>query len=135
MGHVIFLLILRQVEGNLIYPRVVGAKIILPAILVLAAVTVGGNQAGPLGMFLGVPAASAAYTLIREATDQRARKHSSAIPPLIPAADGKAQGFWFHSSHQEFCNLEGFFCEGFQGICDRLYLMYCRIDRWYFAAA
>ncbi|MGI5953454.1 AI-2E family transporter [Dysosmobacter sp.] len=73
---VIFLLILQQVEGNLIYPRVVGAKINLPAIWVLAAVTVGGNLAGPLGMFLGVPAASATYTLIREATDRRERKRS-----------------------------------------------------------
>ena len=78
---VIFLLILQQVEGNLIYPRVVGAKINLPAIWVLAAVTVGGNLAGPLGMFLGVPAASAAYTLIREATDQREHKRSMSIPP------------------------------------------------------
>ncbi len=78
---VIFLLILQQVEGNLIYPRVVGGKINLPAIWVLAAVTVGGNLAGPLGMFLGVPAASAAYTLIREATDQRERKRSMPISP------------------------------------------------------
>lgn len=76
---VIFLLILQQVEGNLIYPRVVGGKINLPAIWVLAAVTVGGNLAGPLGMFFGVPAASAAYTLIREATSQREYKRSISI--------------------------------------------------------
>lgn len=75
---VIFLLILQQVEGNLIYPKVVGAKINLPAIWVLAAVTVGGNLAGPLGMFLGVPAASTVYTLIREATDQREFKRDKA---------------------------------------------------------
>lgn len=68
-------------EGNLIYPRVVGAKINLPVIWVLAAVTVGGIWQGPLGMSLGVPAASAAYTLIWEVTDQRGRKHSSPIPP------------------------------------------------------
>lgn len=68
---VIFLLILQQVEGNLIYPRVVGAKINLPAMWVLAAVTVGGNLAGPLGMLLGVPTASAAYYLLREATERR----------------------------------------------------------------
>lgn len=68
---VIFLLILQQVEGNLIYPKVVGAKLHLPSIWVLAAVTIGGNLAGPLGMLLGVPIASAAYVLIREATDQR----------------------------------------------------------------
>lgn len=68
---VVFLLTLQQVEGNLIYPRVVGSKINLPAIWVLAAVTVGGNLAGPLGMLLGVPIASAAYYLLREATNKR----------------------------------------------------------------
>ena len=65
---VIYLLALQQVEGNLIYPRVVGSKINLPAMWVLAAITVGGNLAGPVGMLLGVPAASAAYALIKEAT-------------------------------------------------------------------
>lgn len=68
---IVYLLALQQVEGNLIYPRVVGAKINLPAMWVLAAITVGGNLAGPFGMLLGVPAASAAYALIREATQKR----------------------------------------------------------------
>jgi len=68
---VVFLLILQQIEGNLIYPRVVGSKINLPAMWGLAAVTVVGNLAGPLGMLLGVPAASAAYALIKEATYNR----------------------------------------------------------------
>lgn len=71
---VVFLLILQQVEGNAIYPRVVGSKIKLPAIWVLAAVTIGGNLAGPLGMLLGVPAASAAYALMKEATDLREQR-------------------------------------------------------------
>lgn len=68
---VIFLLALQQVEGNLIYPRVVGAKMNLPAMWVLAAITIGSNLAGPIGMLLGVPAFSAAYALIKEATDKR----------------------------------------------------------------
>jgi len=68
---VIYLLTLQQVEENLIYPRVVGAKINLPAMWVLAAITVGGNLAGPIGMPLGVPAASAVYALLREATQKR----------------------------------------------------------------
>ena len=68
---VLFILILQQVEGNVIYPRVVGSKINLPAIWVLAAVTVGGNIGGPIGMLLGVPAASAAHTLLKEATQKR----------------------------------------------------------------
>ena len=71
---VVFLLILQLVEGNAIYPRVVGSKIKLPAIWVLAAVTIGGNLAGPLGMLLGVPAASAAYALMKEATDLREQR-------------------------------------------------------------
>lgn len=68
---VIFLLALQQVEGNLIYPRVVGAKMNLPAMWVLAAIIIGSNLAGPIGMLLGVPAFSAAYALIKEATDKR----------------------------------------------------------------
>ena len=68
---VIYLLTLQQVEGNLIYPRVVGAKINLLAMWVLAAITVGGNLAGPIGMLLGVPAASAAYALLKEATTKK----------------------------------------------------------------
>lgn len=81
----IFLLILQQVEGNLIYPKVVGAKINLPAMWVLAAVTVGGNLAGPLGMLLGVPAASAAYALLREATEKREARMA------VPKPDAFAQ--------------------------------------------
>lgn len=66
---VIFLLTLQQIEGNAIYPKVVGAKINLPAMWVLAAITIGGNLAGPIGMLLGVPAASSLYSLLREATE------------------------------------------------------------------
>lgn len=68
---VIFLLTLQQIEGNAIYPKVVGAKINLPAMWVLAAITVGGNLGGPIGMLLGVPAAASAYALLKEATDKR----------------------------------------------------------------
>lgn len=71
----IFLVLLQQIEGNVIYPRVVGAKINLPAMWVLAAITVGGNLAGPSGMLLGVPAASSAYALLREATDRKELKN------------------------------------------------------------
>lgn len=67
----IYLLILQQIEGNLIYPRVVGGKINLPGIWVLAAVTIGGGLAGPFGMLLGVPIASALYALAKEATARK----------------------------------------------------------------
>ena len=71
---IIFLIILQQLEGNLIYPRVVGSRVNLPAMWVLAAVTVGGNLSGPVGMLLGVPAASAVYELLKEATSKRELK-------------------------------------------------------------
>ncbi len=61
----IFLAVLQQVEGSVIYPRVVGASIGLPGIWVLAAVTVGGGLFGLAGLLLSVPAASVAYTLLR----------------------------------------------------------------------
>ncbi len=73
----VFLLILQQIEGNVIYPKVVGSKINLPAIWVLATVTIGGNLAGPIGMLLGVPAVSAGYALLKEATDFHENKLST----------------------------------------------------------
>jgi predicted PurR-regulated permease PerM len=60
---VIFLLILQQFEGNIIYPKVVGGTVGLPSIWTLAAVTVGGGLFGVLGMILGVPLAAALYKL------------------------------------------------------------------------
>ncbi len=60
----IFLVVLQQLEGNLIYPRVVGSSIGLPGIWVLAAVTVGGSVSGILGMLVGVPLAAAIYKLL-----------------------------------------------------------------------
>ena len=61
-----FIVVLQQLEGNLVYPRVVGSSMGLPAIWVLAAVTVGGGVMGIVGMLLGVPLAAAAYRLVRE---------------------------------------------------------------------
>ena len=87
---VIFLLVLQQIEGNLIYPKVVGASIRLPAMWVLAAVTVGGSIGGPLGMLIGVPTASALYTLVREATEHREMKiaeESGQLEAQIPPPD------------------------------------------------
>lgn len=63
---IIFFLILQQVEGNLIYPRVVGNSVGLPGMWVLVAVTVGGSLGGILGMLIGVPFASIIYTLLKE---------------------------------------------------------------------
>lgn len=62
----IFIVVLQQLEGNLIYPRVVGSSLGLPAIWVLTAVTIGGGLMGIAGMLLCVPLASALYRLIKE---------------------------------------------------------------------
>ncbi len=72
----VFIIVLQQLEGNLIYPKVVGNSVGLPAIWVLAAVTVGGGLGGVLGMLLGVPIAAAIYRLIRE--DMKRKEKSAA---------------------------------------------------------
>ena len=74
----VFIVVLQQLEGNLIYPRVVGSSIGLPGIFVLAAVTVGGAMFGVLGMLAGVPLVAAAYQAIREDVARRERGN---VPP------------------------------------------------------
>ena len=63
---IVFIIILQQIEGNFIYPRVVGKTIGLPGIWVLASVTIGGSIAGALGMLISVPLCSILYTLLKE---------------------------------------------------------------------
>lgn len=66
LWFLLYITILQQVEGNLIYPRLVGSSVGLPSIWVLAAVTVGGGVAGVGGMLLGVPLMATVYTLLQE---------------------------------------------------------------------
>ena len=66
---VLFVIILQQLEGNLIYPKVVGKAVGLPGILVVSAVLVGGNIGGVLGALLAVPTVAVLYTLLREVID------------------------------------------------------------------
>ncbi len=77
LGFVVFLVVLQQLEGNLIFPRVVGESIGLPGVWVLAAVTIGGGVMGVMGMLIGVPLASAAYRLISR--DTRAREMGKSL--------------------------------------------------------
>ncbi len=63
---VVMFLVLQQVEGNLIYPHVVGNSVGLPSIWVLAAVSVGGSLMGVVGMLIFIPVVSVAYALFRE---------------------------------------------------------------------
>ena len=67
----VFLVVLQQLEGNLIYPKVVGSSLGLPGIWVLAAVTVGGGLMGIGGMLLGVPLAAAAFRMLRDDVNSR----------------------------------------------------------------
>ena len=67
----VFILVLQQTEGNLIYPRVVGNSIGLPGMWVLAAVSIGGSLAGVFGMLLGVPVATIIYTLLRNSVNKK----------------------------------------------------------------
>lgn len=71
MQFLIFIVILQQIEGNLIYPRVVGQSIGLPGIWVLTAITIGGGVLGVGGMLLAVPLFAAAYRLLKEDIDRR----------------------------------------------------------------
>lgn len=68
---VIFFVVLQQLEGNLIFPRVVGSKVGLPALWVLAAVTIGGNTFGLVGMLVNIPLCAVMYTLLREDVNKR----------------------------------------------------------------
>ena len=74
VGFIIFLVLLQQLEGNLIYPRVVGSSIGLPGMWVLAAVTIGGGVLGVGGMLLGVPLAAAAYRFLGDGRTGREEK-------------------------------------------------------------
>ncbi len=85
----VFLVALQQLEGNLIYPRVVGTTMGLPGIWVLAAVTVGGSLLGLIGMVMSVPIAAVVYTLLKN--DLRARLAVPAAPagPEEPGPGGQ----------------------------------------------
>ena len=70
-AFIFFIVILQQLEGNLIYPRVVGSSIGLPGIWVLAAVTVGGGLWGIGGMLIAVPTAATICKLIKKDVDKK----------------------------------------------------------------
>ena len=78
---VIFILILQQFEGNLIYPKVVGKSVGLPGIWVFVAVTIGASLAGVVGMLISVPIASICYSII--ATDVNYRVNAKNSKKII----------------------------------------------------
>lgn len=68
---IIFIIVLQQIEGNLIYPHVVGKNIGLPSIGVLVAITIGGSLFGIMGMIVGLPILSIIYAIITENTNKK----------------------------------------------------------------
>lgn len=66
LWFIVLFLVLQQIEGNVIYPRVVGGSVGLPSIWVLVAVTLGASVAGVLGILFAIPVVSVVYTLLRE---------------------------------------------------------------------
>lgn len=76
----VLFLVLQQVEGNLIYPHVVGGSVGLPSIWVLVAITVGGSLFGVLGMLVFIPLCSVLYTLFAGYVKHRLREKNIEIP-------------------------------------------------------
>lgn len=68
---VVYIIVLQQIDGNLIYPKIVGDSVGLPGIWVMLAVLIGGNSLGVIGMLVGVPIASVIYKLIKEYVDKQ----------------------------------------------------------------
>lgn len=68
---IIFIIVLQQIEGNLIYPHIVGKNIGLPSIWVLVAITVGGSLFGIIGMIVGLPIVSIIYAIVMEETNKK----------------------------------------------------------------
>ena len=75
LWFVLFLLVLQQVEGNLIYPKVVGKSVGLPGLLVLMAVTIGGEAFGILGMLFSVPVCAVLFSLYLEFMKKASTRH------------------------------------------------------------
>lgn len=84
---IIFVIILQQIEGNLIYPKVVGSSIGLPGLWVLAAVTIGGGVGGIFGMLVAVPITATIYRLVREDVSEANGQPEPAVVQETEPAD------------------------------------------------
>lgn len=83
LWFIVLIITLQQIDGNIIYPRVVGGSIGLSGLWVLFAIFVGGGKFGLLGMILGVPSFAVIYALLKESVNARLdRKKVSDIVPI-----------------------------------------------------
>jgi len=102
LWFIVFLLILQQLEGNIIYPKVVGESIGLPGILVLCAVTVGGGFAGIPGILFSVPLTSVVYTLVREFIEKKRNERNKLLVEMITEGNHIEEvGEMLHIDHPE----------------------------------
>lgn len=87
----IIFFVLQQIEGNLIYPHVVGGSVGLPSIWVLAAVSLGGSMLGIMGMLVFIPLCSVAYALIKEDVGIQLKEKKIERAKWTSAREQKAQ--------------------------------------------
>lgn len=83
LWFIVMFLIIQQIEGNLIYPRVVGNSVGLPAIWVLSVITIGGKLMGVIGMLVMIPLSSVIYALIREFVYKKLRTKNTRIQKMF----------------------------------------------------
>lgn len=79
LWFIVFIIVLQQIEGDFIYPRVVGNSVGLPAIWVMLALILGGSTFGVMGMILGIPLFGVIYQLLREKTNDNLNKKNIVI--------------------------------------------------------
>ena len=79
---VVFIVVLQQIEGNLIYPRVVGSTIGMPGLLVMVAVIMGQGLFGVFGILISVPLCAVCYTLLKQHLDDAPAPAESGEAPL-----------------------------------------------------
>ena len=96
LWFVIIFLVLQQIEGNLIYPKVVGNSVGLPPIWVLASVSVGGSLFGVVGMLIFIPLMSTVYSLIRDDVNKR-----NGVKPVVECKECKECGERFEEDLDE----------------------------------
>ena len=84
LWYIVYFCTLQQLEGNLIYPRVVGSRVGLPVLWMLIAITIGGNAFGVLGMIINIPICSVLYTLLRENVNNREKRLTPDKPQKAP---------------------------------------------------
>ena len=79
LGFILMIVILQQIEGNIVYPRVMGKRVGLPSLWVLVAITLGSGALGAIGMLVTVPVFAVVYQLFKEAVEKRKKKRM-AVP-------------------------------------------------------